>query len=153
MKAYLSEKYISVCCHSYAMAVVKKGGKPPVEGQADPLADLQWEEAPATAYKVNVGDEIVFVPLSDLRSVKRGGAWVLDAYVLRWKRADGELREQRLTLFVQTILASRVQQAIARYGVGNVVIWAKNLGRQQGVRYYMYDVKYAKWEQGSDKSG
>ncbi len=51
------------------------------------------------------------------------------------------------------LIAYAIKQGIARYGVGNVVIWAKNLGRQQGVRYYMYDVKYAKWEQGSDKSG
>jgi len=115
----------------------------PEEEEVD-LNNIQWVDVTTNnAYKINPGDEVVFKPLSELRPVKNNSAWIVDAYVYSWKTSDGQVahKNENLTIYMQKVLATRLEDAINRYGVGNFVVYAKNKGRQPPNRYYMYEVK------------
>ncbi len=42
---------------------------------------------------------------------------------------------------MQKVLAMRLKDTNAQYGIGNFVVYAKNLGRQGNARYYSYQIK------------
>jgi hypothetical protein len=107
------------------------------------LNNIQWIDISSNVYKINPGDEIIFRPLSELREVRGGTAWVITAYVYIWKDASGKVLHQNETLdvYMQKVLAMRVKDATAQYGINNFVVYAKNLGRQGKAMYYNYQIK------------
>lgn len=110
----------------------------------DELSNVEWIDMTSrTAFKVNPGDEVIFKPLEQPKAVKNGSAWVVEAYVYMWKDSTGKTVHQNetLTIYMQKVLAMRVQDAIAMYGLGNFIVHAKNLGRVGSTRYYNYEVK------------
>jgi len=108
------------------------------------LDNIQWVDVTTNnAYKINPGDEVIFKPLSELKPVKNNSAWLIDAFVYSWKTSDGQTthKNENMTIYMQKVLASRLEEAINKYGIGNFIVYAKNKGRQPPNRYYMYEVK------------
>jgi len=139
------------------MSVVKRRGgspQPPIsqtpqssqaQNQAEDvdLNSVQWIDVTSNVYKINPGDEVIFRPLSELREVRGGTAWIVSAYVYRWTDASGKVIHQNemVDVYMQKVLATRLKDAIAQYGLGNFIVYAKNLGRQGNARYYNYMIK------------
>ena len=67
----------------------------------------------------------------------------MSAYVYRWTDASGKVIHQNeiVDVYMQKVLANRLKDAIAQYGLGNFIVNAKNLGRQGNARYYNYMIK------------
>jgi hypothetical protein len=117
---------------------------PPREEEEVELNNVQWIDITTNnAYKINPGDEVIFKPLSELRPVKNNSAWIIDAFVYSWKTSDGQIvhKNENVTIYMQKVLAMRLQDALTKYGIGNFIVYAKNKGRQPPNRYYMYEVK------------
>jgi hypothetical protein len=115
----------------------------PIQTKDIDLNNVQWIDISSNVYKINPGDEVIFRPLSELREVRGGTAWVVTAYVYRWTDASGKVLHQNATvdIYMQKVLAMRLKDAIAQYGIGNFIVYAKNLGRQGNARYYSYQIK------------
>jgi len=107
------------------------------------LNNVQWIDVTSNVYKINPGDEVIFRPLSELREVRNGSAWVITAYVYRWTDGTGKVLHQNTTvdIYMQKVLAMRLKDAIIQYGIGNFIVHAKNLGRQGNARYYSYQIR------------
>ena len=107
------------------------------------LNNIQWIDVTSNVYKINPGDEVIFRPLSELREVRNGSAWVITAYVYRWTDGTGKVLHQNTTvdIYMQKVLAMRLKDAIIQYGIGNFIVHAKNLGRQGNARYYSYQIR------------
>jgi len=107
------------------------------------LDNITWIDVTSNVYKINPGDEVIFRPLSELREVRNGSAWIVTAYVYRWTDSTGKVLHQNTTLdiYMQKVLAMRVKDAIIQYGIGNFIVYAKNLGRQGNARYYSYQIR------------
>ena len=107
------------------------------------LNNVQWIDVTSNVYKINPGDEVIFRPLSELREVRGGSAWVVTAYVYRWTDSTGKVLHQNATvdIYMQKVLAMRVKDATIQYGIGNFIVHAKNLGRQGNARYYSYQIR------------
>jgi len=139
------------------MSVVKKrgGNAPPPISQTPQVSQnqnqvedvdlnsVQWIDVTSNVYKINPGDEIIFKPLSELREVRNGTAWIVSAYVYRWTDSTGKVLHQNemIDIYMQKVLATRLKDAIAQYGLGNFIVYAKNLGRQGNARYYNYQIR------------
>ena len=107
------------------------------------LNNVQWIDVTSNVYKINPGDEVIFRPLSELRKVRGESAWVVTAYVYRWTDSTGKVLHQNATvdIYMQKVLAMRVKDATIQYGIGNFIVYAKNLGRQGNARYYSYQIR------------
>jgi len=107
------------------------------------LNNIQWIDVTSNVYKINPGDEVIFRPLSELREVRNGSAWIVTAYVYRWTDGTGKVLHQNTTvdIYMQKVLAMRLKDAIIQYGIGNFIVHAKNLGRQGNARYYSYQIR------------
>jgi hypothetical protein len=107
------------------------------------LNNVQWIDVTSNVYKINPGDEVIFRPLSELREVRNGSAWIVTAYVYRWTDGTGKVLHQNTTvdIYMQKVLAMRLKDAIIQYGIGNFIVHAKNLGRQGNARYYSYQIR------------
>ena len=139
------------------MSVVKRrGGSPqppvsqtpqvsqtPSQVEDVDLNNIQWIDITSNVYKINPGDEVIFRPLSELREVRNGTAWIVSAYVYRWTDSTGKVLHQNemIDIYMQKVLATRLKDTIAQYGIGNFVVYAKNLGRQGNARYYNYQIR------------
>lgn len=93
---------------------------------------------------MNPGEEAIFIPLEEPRAVRNGTAWVVRAKILKWQGQNSVQPSDEATVYMQTLLAKAVMMAIQKYGVGNVAIYAKNLGKPKGKMYYDFEVKVAK---------
>jgi hypothetical protein len=115
----------------------------PIQAEEIDLNNVQWIDISSNVYKINPGDEVIFRPLSELREVRGGTAWVVTAYVYRWTDASRKVLHQNATvdIYMQKVLAMRLKDAITQYGIGNFIVYAKNLGRQGNARYYSYQIK------------
>jgi len=107
------------------------------------LNNVQWVDVTSNVYKINPGDEVIFRPLSELREVRGGSAWIVTAYVYRWTDSTGKVLHQNTTvdIYMQKVLAMRLKDATIQYGIGNFIVHAKNLGRQGNARYYSYQIR------------
>jgi hypothetical protein len=110
--------------------------------EEDDLSQYIWEERGSNVYKINEGDEVWFKPLSEPRPVKNGGAWVVPAYVDKWKDKSGKVVFEKTTIniYMQKVLATAVQEAINVYGIGNFAIHAINEGKDPRRGYYKYRI-------------
>jgi len=120
-----------------------KVSQTPSQAEDIDLNNVQWIDVTSNVYKINPGDEVIFRPLSELREVRNGSAWIVTAYVYRWSDGTGKVLHQNTTLdiYMQKVLAMRVKDAIIQYGIGNFIVHAKNLGRQGNARYYSYQIR------------
>ena len=101
----------------------------PSQAEDIDLNNVQWIDVTSNVYKINPGDEVIFRPLSELREVRNGSAWIVTAYVYRWTDSTGKLLHQNATvdIYMQKVLAMRVKDATIQYGIGNFIVYAKNL--------------------------
>ncbi|CAH69396.1 hypothetical protein [Deltalipothrixvirus pozzuoliense] len=118
------------------------------EEQEIDINNLEWQNiATSNAFKVDIGDEIIFKPTSEPKQVKSGSAFVVDAYVYQWKSQNQVPQKGNATLYIQTVLGNAIIRAVQQYGLGNFVVHAKNKGRAKGKLYYDYEIKIAKVKQ------
>jgi len=126
-----------------ALPVKPKKSLPVSEGESE---DMQWEDFSSTspAYLPRPGDEVMFKPLESPRRIKEGNATVVNAYVYYFKQGGVNiLQNQNAVIMLQKIPSDALERAISTYGL-DFVMKIKNLGRQQGKRFYQYDIKVAR---------
>jgi len=126
-----------------ALPTKPKKSLPTQEGEGE---DVQWEDfsTNSPAYLPRPGDEVMFRPLENPRRIKEGNATVVNAYVYYFRQGGTNiLQNQNAVIMLQKIPSDAVERAIATYGL-DFVMKIKNLGRQQGKRFYNYDIKVAR---------
>ncbi|MCI4408467.1 MAG: hypothetical protein JHC26_05200 [Thermofilum sp.] len=106
------------------------------------LNNVQWIRVSSNIRKINQGERVLFRPLSEVREVRNGTAWVVTAYVYEWRDANGQVILQNVVMdiYMQKVLAMAVKNAIVQYGIANFVINAFNRGKENGSRYYKFDI-------------
>jgi len=114
----------------------------PVSNTDMDLNNVRWVRMGSTVRKINPGETVVFRPLSEVREIRNGTAWVVTAYVVEWRDQNGQviMSNTIMEIYMQTVLARKVRDAVAQYGT-NVYVRAQNLGKQTGRRYYSFDVE------------
>jgi hypothetical protein len=107
--------------------------------------DDQWQDANGSeiAYLIKPNEVVTFTPLNNVKPVKGGQAAVVEAYVYTYINQQGQmlLNNQNATLMVQKVPMDKIQSLYSQYG-NKVIIKMVNKGKQQGKRYYTYDIKY-----------
>jgi hypothetical protein len=115
----------------------------PVQNVNIDLSNVRWVRMGTGVRKINPGELVIFKPLSEVREIRNGTAWVVTAYVIEWRDQNGQLilSNTIAEIYMQTVLARKVKDAMAQYGSDNIYIKAQNKGKQPGRRYFDFDVE------------
>jgi hypothetical protein len=107
------------------------------------LDNVQWVRMGSGVKKINPGELVIFKPLSEVREIRNGTAWVVTAYVVEWRDPNGQLvlNNTIADIYMQTVLARKVKDGMTQYGSDNVYFRVYNKGKPQGRRYYDFDVE------------
>lgn len=117
--------------------------KPKPQEEEIQTQDNEWEEinTSETAYKLNPGDDVVFVMLEQPKVVKNGTASVFHAKIKSWNN-HSEFNGETILLYVQKIPTETLISMIneGKIELGKTLVRLINQGRKQGTRYYSYKI-------------